>query len=103
MSKSSQGKGAWELEGSGNNHGRGQLESQSQWNFRSGVVPSRKSMTTNPYLDRVARLHVQGDGLARQGLDEDLQATSHTQHLWQVQRALLRALENKGSSHSPAS
>ena len=38
-------------------------------------------------VDRVARLHVERDGLARQGLDEDLHAAAEAQH--QVERRLL--------------
>ena len=38
-------------------------------------------------LDRVRRLHLEGDGLARQGLDEDLHATAQAQH--EVERRLL--------------
>ncbi len=38
-------------------------------------------------LNRVGRLHLQRDGLARQGLDKDLHATTQAQH--QVQGALL--------------
>ncbi len=38
-------------------------------------------------VDRVGRLHLQSDGLAGQGLDEDLYTTSQSQH--QVQGGLL--------------
>merc|ERR1719327_921304 len=38
-------------------------------------------------VDRVRRLDVEGDGLAREGLHEDLHAAAETQH--QVQRRLL--------------
>ena len=38
-------------------------------------------------VDRVGRLNLQGDGLARQGLDEDLHATAQAQH--EVERRLL--------------
>ena len=38
-------------------------------------------------LDRVRRLDLEGDGLARQGLDEDLHATAQAQH--EVERRLL--------------
>merc|ERR1712178_46450 len=31
-------------------------------------------------LDGVRRLHIKGDGLARQGLDEDLHASAQTEH-----------------------
>ncbi len=41
--------------------------------FRSQVGwQSTRDREPNPYLNRVAGLHVQGDGLAGQGLDEDL-------------------------------
>ena len=38
-------------------------------------------------LDRVGRLHFEGDGLSRQGLHEDLHTTAQTKN--QVQRRLL--------------
>ena len=38
-------------------------------------------------LDRVGRLHLEGDSLASEGLHEDLHATAESQH--QVQGALL--------------
>ena len=38
-------------------------------------------------LDRLRRLHIKGDGLAREGLDEDLHAAAQAEH--QVQSRLL--------------
>merc|ERR1711870_52440 len=38
-------------------------------------------------VDRVAGLHIQSDGLAREGLDEDLHASSEAKHL--VERGFL--------------
>ena len=45
-------------------------------------------------VDRVRRLHVQGDRLTREGLDEDLHATAQAKH--QVEGGLLQANKFNG-------
>ena len=45
---------------------------------RWGYVPETDLLLH--VLDRVRRLHVKGDGLAREGLDEDLHAAAEAKH-----------------------